>query len=187
MNLADFDLEIMRLARSLNGVSPNPLIERLLPAIETATDPAEKTDLCSMLVTGLSIAGFPGVGHRYALAFAEASDAVTAWRDLSLSHDWLDDREGAVKPVQIAFGKAVERKELVNDTFGYLMRALLKAGRPAGELDAALRSRLAAPAGRPDCQPETEWVNEANWAGAARDLLVRYLELAGYEVDEDGA
>ncbi|WP_271066548.1 hypothetical protein [Caulobacter sp. NIBR1757] len=185
MSSADFDIQIMRLAHSLRGLSPEPLIDRLLPLIEVAADFAEKTDLCSTLVTGLSVAGFPKVGHRYALVFAQEFDSVAAWRDLSLACDRIGDLDGAVPPVQTAFGKAVQRKELVNDTFGFLMRALLKAGRPPAELDAALSSRLAAPAGRPDCEPETDWVNEADRAGADRDLLVRYLGLAGFEVDED--
>lgn len=184
IDLVKLHSDVAALARSSRGVSAEPLIDRLMPLIEGAENEEDRIHLASSLVTNLSIAGFPEESHRFALAFVEMFDAVIAWRNLSQARERIGDLAGAVEPVQIAFAKAVERRESINATFGFLMRALLKAGGPPEELDAALRSRFNASLRSPDCQPETDWVNEANRAGAARDLLVRYLELAGYEVDE---
>ena len=184
IDLESIHREIADLARSSRGVSADPLIDRLMPLIEGAESEVDRIYLASSLVTNLSIAGFPEESHRFALTFVEMFDAVISWRNLSQACERIGDLAGAVEPVQIAFAKAIERRELINDTFGFLMRALLKASRPPEELNAALKSRLAASPRSPDCQPETDWVNEANRAGADRDLLVRYLELAGYEVDD---
>jgi hypothetical protein len=143
-----------------------------------SSDSDDRYELYQLLTTELKLQGdFAGALECARIRLAEFGDIVSrgafARALLEVGRD-VD----AIEEFRIAFRAAIESNELINYTFGELMRAAVSIA-DRETLNSVCEEYLPLKPRRPDCRLEADWFDAAETLGARPELIAELRHRAG--------